>query len=215
MAGRHRRRRDRSGLHRKALTGAVAACLSASLLGAATTQTPEAKSAAPYTIVKVVPRPPVPPVIITPAPTTTPAPEPVATTTLKPTPGPEPEPVDPVSLLDTYPDSGFGGVEPHVARAGYLIADLFDIDVSDIGGVGQRANASEHPKGLALDFMVYDHHDKGDEIAAYALANIDELSVKYVIWQQRINYGSGWESMEDRGGVTANHRDHVHVSFNP
>jgi hypothetical protein len=34
-----------------------------------------------------------------------------------------------------------------------------------------------------------------------------------VIWQQRINFGSGWQLMEDRGGVTANHYDHVHVSF--
>jgi hypothetical protein len=34
-----------------------------------------------------------------------------------------------------------------------------------------------------------------------------------VIWNQRINTGSGWESMEDRGGATANHEDHVHISF--
>ena len=34
-----------------------------------------------------------------------------------------------------------------------------------------------------------------------------------MIWEQRINHGSGWKAMEDRGGVTANHFDHVHVSF--
>ena len=34
-----------------------------------------------------------------------------------------------------------------------------------------------------------------------------------MIWRQRINFGSGWQLMEDRGGVTANHYDHVHVSF--
>lgn len=218
MAGRHRRPVDRSGLYRRLVTGAVASCLSLSLFGvAAMAKTVEPKNvpvASPVT--KVTPEP-IPPLIIEPVPTTSPepTPEPVVTTTTEPPPEPEPEPVDPISLLDTYPDSGFGGVEPHVARAGYLISDLFGIDVSDIGGVGKRSNPSEHPEGLALDFMVYDDHDKGDEIAQYALDNFDELDVKYVIWQQSINEGSGWERMGDRGGVTQNHEDHVHVSFNP
>ncbi len=35
----------------------------------------------------------------------------------------------------------------------------------------------------------------------------------YVIWRQRYNDGSGWDPMEDRGSITANHYDHVHVSF--
>jgi hypothetical protein len=34
-----------------------------------------------------------------------------------------------------------------------------------------------------------------------------------VIWRQRINFGSGWKPMEDRGGVTANHFDHTHISM--
>jgi hypothetical protein len=29
----------------------------------------------------------------------------------------------------------------------------------------------------------------------------------------RINFGSGSQAIEDRGGTTANHHDHVHVSF--
>ena len=41
----------------------------------------------------------------------------------------------------------------------------------------------------------------------------DELGVKYVIWDQQIDTGSGFEAMEDRGGDTANHKDHVHISF--
>ncbi len=53
----------------------------------------------------------------------------------------------------------------------------------------------------------------GDALAACALANKDALGITYVIWRQRINYGSGWEAMEDRGDPTANHMDHVHVSF--
>ena len=53
----------------------------------------------------------------------------------------------------------------------------------------------------------------GNALAACALRNQDALGVSYVIWRQRINFGSGWQPMEDRGGVTANHFDHVHVSF--
>ncbi|MDN5751122.1 MAG: hypothetical protein L0H64_21870, partial [Pseudonocardia sp.] len=52
-----------------------------------------------------------------------------------------------------------------------------------------------------------------DRIAECALANQDAFGISYVIWKQRINYGDGWERMADRGGDTANHYDHVHVSF--
>ncbi|MCE0765198.1 hypothetical protein LWC35_20170 [Pseudonocardia kujensis] len=78
-------------------------------------------------------------------------------------------------------------------------------------GVGSRGNASDHPSGLAADFMV--GRASGDAIADCALQNMQALGVSYVIWQQRINDGSGWQAMEDRGSPTANHEDHVHVSF--
>lgn len=80
-------------------------------------------------------------------------------------------------------------------------------------GVAGRAGTSDHPSGKAVDFMV--ERAAGDALAACALENADALGITYVIWRQRINYGSGWESMEDRGGATANHMDHVHVSFGP
>ena len=53
----------------------------------------------------------------------------------------------------------------------------------------------------------------GDALAQYVLQNKGRLGVSYVIWRKRINYGSGWESMPNRGDATANHMDHVHVSF--
>jgi hypothetical protein len=42
------------------------------------------------------------------------------------------------------------------------------------------------------------------------------LNIKYIIWKQRIWHpgGGGWEPIEDRGSVTANHYDHVHISVN-
>lgn len=104
-----------------------------------------------------------------------------------------------------------GAVKPHVRSAADDIGNRFD--VSTIYGVGARAGESDHPKGLALDFMVYKDKAKGDNISAYVKQHWGALAVKYEIWQQRIDEGSGWKPMEDRGGDTANHRDHVHVSF--
>ena len=74
-----------------------------------------------------------------------------------------------------------------------------------------RAGTSDHPSGRAVDFMT--DRASGDALADCALQNMDALGISYVIWEQRINHGSGWEPMEDRGGVTANHFDHVHISF--
>lgn len=107
--------------------------------------------------------------------------------------------------------SGFGGVKPHVARAGHYLKNRFGI--GSVGGVGARANASDHPKGLALDFMTYSDQAKGDALVNYLLPNAGHFAVKYIIWKQRINSGGGWKGMEDRGSVTANHFDHPHVSF--
>lgn len=107
------------------------------------------------------------------------------------------------------PTSGLGGVKPWVANAAEFLGCLFG--KPQMLGVGSRGNASDHPTGLALDFMV--SKSVGDRLAACALRNKDALGITYVIWQQRINYGSGWNAMEDRGGATANHMDHVHLSF--
>jgi len=87
----------------------------------------------------------------------------------------------------------------------------FHIPPAKVLGRGSRGTAgSDHPKGLALDFLV---PAIGDQLADYVLAHRVELGVTYVIWRQRYNDGRGWVAMEDRGSITANHYDHVHVSF--
>ncbi|MEV6325945.1 hypothetical protein AB0M45_32980 [Nocardia sp. NPDC051787] len=102
------------------------------------------------------------------------------------------------------------GTQPHVAQVGNLLKKTFGI--TDIGGaVGRRDG--DHGAGLALDFMTSDSA-RGDAIAEYVLANKRRFGVNYVIWRQRYNDGSGWSYMENRGSPTANHYDHVHVSFN-
>ena len=104
---------------------------------------------------------------------------------------------------------GFGSVADGVAAAGERLRCMFAIDT--VYGVAGRSNASDHPAGKALDFMV--DRSTGERLAEYALGNRDRLGISYVIYRQRIDTGDGWEPMEDRGGSTANHMDHVHVSF--
>ncbi|MEJ8281886.1 hypothetical protein [Pseudonocardia spirodelae] len=113
---------------------------------------------------------------------------------------------DPACGLDV---SDLGAVKSWVSDAAEFLGCAYG--ESDLIGVANRANASDHPTGHALDIMV--RGEKGDRIAECTVENAEELGVKYVIWEQAINHGSGWSSMEDRGGDTANHYDHVHISF--
>jgi hypothetical protein len=140
-----------------------------------------------------------------------------STTTTAPPPEtssstPEPTTTEPPVTseeVDSSCSTELDGTLSHVAQVGHHVDGLFDID--SIGGRADRSGTSDHPSGLALDFMV--DSETGDEVADYVLDNQDELGVKYVIWEQRYNDGDGWSTMEDRGGATANHFDHVHVSF--
>ncbi|MBA3456987.1 MAG: hypothetical protein H0T42_28115 [Deltaproteobacteria bacterium] len=73
----------------------------------------------------------------------------------------------------------------------------------------------------ALDILVSDVYGMrssdndalGDLVAAYALTHQVPSGITYVIWRQRINSGTGWRPMADRGSITQNHYDHVHISF--
>jgi len=110
------------------------------------------------------------------------------------------------------PLGGLGRVKPWVRTAAQFLACLYG--EPRLIGVARRGNSySDHPGGLAVDFMVAGA--RGDRLAECALRNRDALGVDYVIYKQRVNYGdgNGWERMSDRGGATANHYDHVHVSF--
>ncbi|KAK1954743.1 hypothetical protein LY78DRAFT_729611 [Colletotrichum sublineola] len=85
---------------------------------------------------------------------------------------------------------------------------------------------SDHCCGKATDMMNSDAGGdatiSGKEIAEWIMNNRNALNLKYVIWGQRIwnpsqdsvKSWSSWRTMEDRGGLTANHWDHVHVSYN-
>jgi len=106
-----------------------------------------------------------------------------------------------------------GAVKPHVRTAAVEIGSKFSVNT--VLGVGSRSvSTSDHPLGYALDFMV--GREQGDALADYIFENSAKLKVKYIIWRQRIRYPGGtWRPMADRGSATANHEDHVHVSFQP
>ena len=131
------------------------------------------------------------------------------TTTAESTPPPEPEPEPEPAPAAASCGTTLDGTQSHVAQVGNHVKGKFGVD--SVGGKAGRSGTSDHPSGLALDFMV--DPASGDAIADYVLANSADFGVTYVIWKQRYNDGSGWSQMEDRGGATANHYDHVHVSF--
>lgn len=110
-----------------------------------------------------------------------------------------------------------GKVAPHVQSAAEDLGQRFGISI--IHGIGIRPSGnSDHPRGLALDFMT-NSKSVGDSLAAFLQANAQKYGVKYVIWWQKIwspdRAKDGWRKMADRGSKTANHLDHVHVSFYP
>ena len=118
----------------------------------------------------------------------------------------------PAAVADCGLDTGqLGAVKPFVRTAAQFLGCTFGEPT--VLGVAGRSTASDHPRGRALDFMV--DRATGDRLAACAIRHREELGISYVIWRQRIDTGSGFRLMSDRGGATANHFDHVHISFRP
>ncbi|WP_079395189.1 LysM peptidoglycan-binding domain-containing protein [Streptococcus suis] len=111
------------------------------------------------------------------------------------------------------------GLQPQVAAFRAEVANAFGI--TSFSGY-RPGDSGDHGKGLAIDFMVPESSALGDQVAAYAVANLASKNINYIIWKQRFYapydsiYGQAytWNLMPDRGSVTENHYDHVHVSFN-
>lgn len=93
-------------------------------------------------------------------------------------------------------------------------AVMANFKVPSVGG-WRSSSLSSHQCGLAIDFMTYTDYGLGDSIADYVIANASSFGVTHIIFKQRIwtPYRPYWRPMADRGGVTANHFDHVHVAL--
>ncbi|HFI0101857.1 TPA: LysM peptidoglycan-binding domain-containing protein [Streptococcus suis] len=111
------------------------------------------------------------------------------------------------------------GLQPQVAAFRAEVANAFGI--TSFSGY-RPGDSGDHGKGLAIDFMVPQSSALGDQVAEYAIANMGAKNISYIIWKQRFYapyasiYGPAytWNLMPDRGSITENHYDHVHVSFN-
>lgn len=119
------------------------------------------------------------------------------------------------------PSIGMGGVTPRMLKTKNTI-DLEFGPFPTIGCVRNTGDPQDHGTGHACDFMVTtggvmasgSARAQGDQAAQYAISHASALGIKYVIWRQRIYdmRSPGWRMMENRGGNTANHYDHVHIS---
>ena len=111
------------------------------------------------------------------------------------------------------------GLQPSAANFANDVANKYG--TTDIYGVRQ-GDSGDHGSGNAVDVMTYDNTQLGQEVADYATSNMEANNISYVIYQQKFYaptnniYGPAytWNEMPDRGDATANHMDHVHVSFN-
>ncbi|MET0767681.1 MAG: SH3 domain-containing protein [Aeromicrobium sp.] len=102
-----------------------------------------------------------------------------------------------------------GGLQPDTVKVLRAVCAKFP-SITSYGGIAGRG---EHATGHSLDIMV--RGPVGDQIAAFLQENRADLGIEYLIWQQRIwrpATSGAWRGMSSRGGDTANHMDHVHVT---
>lgn len=111
------------------------------------------------------------------------------------------------------------GLQRYTILANRAISAAFP-QINTIGGYRHDA-LKWHPEGLALDVMISSTYPPlspqgialGNGVLAYVLHNAKALGIAHAIWRQHMYYPDGTvESMEDRGGLTANHFDHVHIA---
>ena len=101
----------------------------------------------------------------------------------------------------------------------FLHVQAFADAVSKATGADSFGTYLGHDPTLerALDiFTPTDSRKLGDAICDFAIANLKRFGVDYVIYRQRIfnpEIAPVWRDMADRGDLTNNHFDHVHVSF--
>ncbi|MFJ2031873.1 coiled-coil domain-containing protein [Streptosporangium sp. NPDC087985] len=118
--------------------------------------------------------------------------------------------------------SGSGGLTPRTVAMRNLVLQSFPMPYGY--GCLRPGDPGDHGSGRACDFMMStggqfptaDAKARGDRLAQWAITNGPRLGVMYIIWQQRyydVRTGAGWKMMSNRGGNTANHIDHVHISM--
>ena len=125
----------------------------------------------------------------------------------------------PALATQTSNNAANEGLRPQTAALKEEIAAKYGITEFSLYRPG---DSGDHGKGLAADFIVGNNTELGNQVAADVTSNMTGRGISYVIWQQKFYapfdsiYGPAntWNQMPDRGSVTENHYDHVHVSMN-
>ena len=119
-------------------------------------------------------------------------------------------------------DPAMNGLTDHAKKMKVALAKKFGITSFSMFRAGDDDGTGHgHNTGMSVDFMVPVGSAQGDQLAEYLTKNMNELGVYYIIWKQRFympqyniyDPANTWNLMPDCGGATANHYDHVHVSF--
>ncbi|MDH6246655.1 hypothetical protein [Mycobacterium sp. OTB74] len=135
-------------------------------------------------------------------------------------PAPAARPVPPPQVRHPLP-AGVAperGLQVETILAARAVSARFP-QILTIGGV-RPDSLKWHPDGLAIDVMLPNYATPegkalGDQIVAFVLANADRFDVNHVIFRQEMYFkGDSHKRMSDRGGITANHYDHVHIATN-
>ena len=125
------------------------------------------------------------------------------------------------------------GLQPHVAAARQFIRGAWAESApgrNTIGGYAKRnvrgtGTPSDHSFGLALDVMngaksiagrTPQQLAHGTSVAQWFISNPHAFGTKYVIWNNKINTGSGWKTYQNNrwaNDLTQGHYDHPHISF--
>lgn len=101
----------------------------------------------------------------------------------------------------------------------FLHVQAFADALSKATGANDFGTYLGHDPSLerALDiFTPTDSRELGDAICDFTIANLKRFGVDYLIYRQHIfnpEISPVWRGMPDRGDLTNNHFDHVHVSF--
>jgi len=113
---------------------------------------------------------------------------------------------------------GLSGLRPSAKGIVNNVLQNFS-QITTIYGVRPHDPYPDHPSGHAIDLMLPSYKSNealGWKMARYYQAHASELGVSYIIFHQQIwsvaRDSEGWRHMEDRGGDTANHMDHVHIT---
>jgi hypothetical protein len=124
------------------------------------------------------------------------------------------------------PTTGSGCITP---RTYHMLQQAQKAGYPKPGCYRSQADGGEHPKGRACDFMMNrggitatgPDRERGNAMAAWAVANGEALGIYYIIWFDQIFTFSKdrcrcWRKYESRlrsDTPTGRHEDHVHISM--